>query len=184
MRKCSAAASGSNAPNKEHPADGTRRTGAPRRRNPPNRERPADETRRIGAPRRRNPPNRECRTRGTRRRRSRAVPLCPRAQSCGKKKASGGAQAKRSAPRRFTVYFRQIRLSRPIFVSSAQGGRRSLPPRPPSKAPRTERSSFQRALTWLTKRSPSLTPKRTERSSAFPCVIPPRATASTVERSR
>ena len=163
MRKCSAAASGSNAPN---------------------RERPADETRRTGAPRRRNPPNRECRTRGTRGGAAEPPPLPPRSEIWRGENRSGGAQTFWSAPRRFTVYFRQIRLSRPIFVSSAQGGRRSLPPRPPSKAPRTERSSFQRARTWLTKRSPSLTPKRTERSSAFPCVIPPRATASTVERSR
>ena len=174
MRKCSAAASGSNAPNKEHPADGTRRTGAPRRRNPPNRKRRADGTRRIGNA----APEERAAAQQSR------PPLPPRSEIWRGENRSGGAQTKRSAPRRFTLYFRQIRLSPPIFVSSAQGGRRSPPPRPPSKAPRTEQSSFQRARTWLTKRSPSLTPKRTERSSAFPCVIPPRATASTVERSR
>ena len=42
----------------------------------------------------------------------------------------------------------------------------------------------QRARTWLLKRSPSFTPKKTERSSALPSVIPLRATANTVERSR
>ena len=100
MRKCSAAASRSNAPNKEHPADGTRRTGAPRRRNPPNRERPADETRRIGAPRRRNPPNRECRTRGTRGSAAEPPPLPPRSEIWRGENRSGGAQTFWSAPRR------------------------------------------------------------------------------------
>ena len=62
----------------------------------------------------------------------------------------------------------------------AGGGR---PPR--AKAPETGRAKLsQRARTWLLKRSPSFTPKKTERSSALPSVIPLRATANTVERSR